>query len=235
MYKQKSVLALIPARGGSKGVYRKNIKDLHGKPLIAWTIELALSCEFVDKVVVSTDDQEIAAISRQYGAEVPFMRPKELATDASKGIDVVLHALNWLKKHDQTFDLVLLLQPTSPLRNIEDVTKSFAIYFEKKARAVVSVCEAEHSPLWMNVIGEDLCMKDFLNNDIINKNRQDLSQFYRLNGAVYISDEAYLRKHNGFFGEKTFACIMPKERSIDIDSEMDFKIAEFLISKSLFA
>lgn len=230
MYNGKTILALIPARGGSKGVPRKNIRPLLDKPLIAYTIEAALKANFIDKIIVSTDDLEIADVSKKYGAEVPFLRPDELASDNAKGIDVILHAMNWMKKNYNLFDLILLLQPTSPLRKAEDIENALNIFLKKKAGAVVSVCEAEHSPLWMNTIGDDLCMKDFLKKDVLNRNRQELSKYYRINGAIYIAEWNYLKQNKGFFGDKTYAYIMPKERSVDIDTELDFKFAELLMS-----
>lgn len=229
MYREKSILAIIPARGSSKGVKRKNVRPLLNKPLIAYTIEAALQAKFLDKIIVSTEDPEIAKISKEFGAEVPFMRPSELASDDAKGIDVILHAMSWLEKNYIAYDFVVLLQPTSPLREADDIKNAMDILYKKNAGAVVSVCEAEHSPLWMNTLDEDLCMKDFLRKDILNKNRQELSKYYRINGAIYISDWNYLIQNKGFFGEKTYAYIMPKERSIDIDTEVDLKFAEFLI------
>lgn len=231
MYKGKTILVLIPARGGSKGVPRKNIRLLLDKPLIAYTIETALEIDFLDKVIVSTDDLEIAQISREYGAEIPFLRPYELATDEARSIDVILHVMDWMEKEHGAFNLILLLQPTSPFRNREDIKAALDIFFEKNAKAVVSVCEAEHSPLWMNTLNDDLNMKDFIRKDILNKNRQELGKYYRINGAIYIAEWDYLKQNKTFFGDKTYAYIMPKERSIDIDTEMDFKFAEFLINR----
>ena len=133
MYKGKTILGLIPARGGSKGLPRKNIRPLLGKPLIAWTIEQALASEYLDRVVVSTDDEKIAEISRKYGAKVPFMRPKESAADEARRIDVVLHAIDWMEKNDNSYDLIMLLQPTSPLRTSEDIDKAIKLFISKKA------------------------------------------------------------------------------------------------------
>ena len=131
MYKGKNILGLIPARGGSKGLPRKNIIPLLGKPLIAWTIEQALASKYLDRVVVSTDDNEIAEISKKYGAEVPFIRPKELAEDNAKGIDVVLHAIDWLKENDKQkqYDLIMLIQPVSPLSAKEGINKAMEFFF----------------------------------------------------------------------------------------------------------
>ena len=233
MYKGKNILGLIPARGGSKGLPRKNIKPLLGKPLIAWTIEEALASKYLDRLIVSTDDKEIAEISKKYGAEVPFIRPKELAEDNAKGIDVALHAIDWLKKNDKQkqYDLLMLLQPTSPLRTTEDIDKAIELLFLKDAKAIVSVCEVDHYPLWSNTLPENGCMKDFIRKEIMNKNRQELPIFYRLNGCIYLAYCSYLQKQRSFFGEKSFAYIMPKERSIDIDGEIDFRLAEILLIK----
>lgn len=228
MYRGKNILGLIPARGGSKGLPRKNIKPLSGKPIIAWTIEQALASRYLDRLIVSTDDEEIAEVSRKYGAEIPFMRPKELAEDNAKGIDVVLHAIDWLMKNDRRkqYDLIMLLQPTSPLRKFDDIDKAIELLFFKKAKAIVSVCKVDHHPLWANTLPEDGCMKDFIRKEIMNENRQKLPIFYRLNGAIYIAHCDYLKKQKSFFGKETFAYIMPKERSIDVDNELDLKLIE---------
>ena len=173
MYNNKEVLAIIPARGGSKRLPGKNIKDLNGKPLIAWTIDAALRSKYIDKSVVSTDDEIIAEISQKYGAEVPFIRPKELATDTASSIDVILHAINFYKTKGEPFEYVILLQPTSPLRTTEDIDHAFEMLNEE-TKAIVSVCETEHPPLWSNTLPKDLSMKDFLAKEILNKRSQDL-------------------------------------------------------------
>jgi len=230
LYKGKTILGLIPARGGSKGLPRKNIIPLLGKPLIAWTIEQALASKYLDRVVISTDDKEIAEISKKYGAEVPFMRPKELAMDKSKGIDVVLHAIDWVKENDKRkqYDLLMLLQPTSPLRTTGDISKAIELLFLREAKAIVSVCEVDHHPLWANTLPEDGCMKNFIRQEIMNKNRQELLKFYRLNGAIYLAYCDYIKEQESFFGENTFAYIIPRERSVDVDDEIDFGLAEIL-------
>lgn len=232
MYKNKRILALIPARSGSKGLPGKNIKKLLGKPLIAWTIEQALKSRYIDKVVVSTDSKEIATIAKKYGAEVPFLRPKRLATDKAKSIDAVFHAVDFLEKKGHYFDLIMFLQPTSPLRITEDIDMAIQSFFLKKAKVVISVCPMEHSPLWAGVLPKNLSMKKFINSKVLNMRRQKLPQFYRINGAIYFSSLSYLRKNKGFFGVDSFAYIMPRERSIDIDEKIDFAFAEFLLRKT---
>ena len=232
MINGKSVLAIIPARGGSKGLPGKNIKELCGNPLIAWSIEAAKACSSIDKVMVSTDDDQIANVAKKYGAEVPFTRPPELASDTASTIDVIFHAINWLKEHeDYRPEYILLLQPTSPLRSRKDINGAIQMLKDKEARAVVSVCETDHHPWWSNILPEDGNMKDFLRPEILNKRRQDLPVFYRLNGAIYLADTDYLHECNGFLGLETFAYVMPKNRSIDIDAEMDFKLASLLMEK----
>ncbi len=200
-----------------------------GKPLITWTIEQAAKSKYIDKIITSTYDEEIANISKKYGAEVPFVRPKELATDKARGIDVVLHAIGWLEENNWSYDPLILLQPTSPLRIFEDIDKAIELLFSKKAKAVVSVCLSEHHPYKANTLPTDGSMKNFARGDIANNNRQELPTYYRENGAIYLFYCDYVKKRKGFFGNETFAYIMPQERSIDIDSEIDIKIAEILL------
>ena len=230
MYNNKSIVALIPARGGSKGIPGKNIKPLAGKPLIAWTIEAARKSQYIDRVIVSTDDEKIAEVAKQYKADVPFMRPLELATDSASGTDVAIHALNWLKDNDKNYDALILLQPTSPLRSSEDIDNAIPQFFSSSAKALVSVCEARHHPLWANTLPSDLNMKDFIRPEIKNKNRQELPVYYQLNGALYIATPDYLLNVKSFFGQETYAFIMPEERSVDIDSLSDFFLAENLLT-----
>lgn len=230
MYEGKKILTLIPARGQSKGLPRKNIRHLGEKPLIAWTIEAAKKSIYIDRLIVSTDDKEIADCSVQYQADVPFMRPKELAEDDSKMKDVISHAIKWVEDNDSNiYDILILLQPTSPLRTSEDIDEGLRLLFSKGCKAVVSVCQSEHSVYWMNTIPSNGCMKDFLRPEIKNKNRQEFPIFYRLNGAIFLGDIEYVKKQGSFIGNDTFAYIMPKERSIDIDDEFDFKLAEYLL------
>lgn len=232
MINGKRILAIIPARGGSKGLPGKNIRELCGKPLIAWSIEQAKDCDDIHRTVVSTDDDQISKLANKYGAEVPFMRPVELATDTVSTIDVILHILGWFEKYENYRpEYILLLQPTSPLRSGKDIDGAMRVLMAKNARAVVSVCESDHHPCWSNTLPENGSMKNFLRLEILNRRRQDLPVFYRLNGAIYLAEVDYLQKYNGFFGPDTFAYRMPRERSIDIDSAMDFKLASLLMAE----
>jgi N-acylneuraminate cytidylyltransferase/CMP-N,N'-diacetyllegionaminic acid synthase len=224
------VLYIIPARGGSKGLPNKNIKLLDGIPMIAYSIRAALSSQYKGLVVVSTDDDKIATIAKQYGADVPFIRPAELAQDSSSTVDVIVHALEYYKSKGFTFDIIVLLQPTSPLRNHSDIENCIELLKKNNADAVVSVCENEHHPLWSNELPSDGSMKFFLREEVKGKNRQQLPKSYRLNGAVYVSKVSSFLKHKGFIHEGTYAFVMPQDRSVDIDTEIDFKLAELLLA-----
>jgi CMP-N,N'-diacetyllegionaminic acid synthase len=233
MIDNNRVLAVIPARGGSKRLPRKNILDLAGKPLIAWTIEAALSSEYIDSVVVSTDNESIADISKKYGADVPFMRPDNLATDKSTSIDVILHSINQLEELGKKYDYIILLQPTSPLRTAQNIDEAIALLKTQKCDAVISVCEANHSPLWSNILPEDHSMSGFLKDEVVNKRSQDLEKFYRLNGAIYLCNIRSLKLENTFFLKKNcIAYKMEQDKSVDIDSRIDFLYALTLINQS---
>lgn len=229
MFNQRQVLALVPARGGSKGLPGKNLADLGGKPLIAWSIEAALGSSYVDQVVVSTDCKEIARVAGNFGAEVPFLRPAELATDQANSFDALLHALTWYAQRGRTFDLVVWLQPTSPLRTPLDIDRAIDLYAARKAQAVVSVCETDHHPWWANTLPDDANMANFMRPEVLNTNRQDLPAHYRLNGAIYLASPDYLASQGSFYGEQTFAYVMPKDRSVDIDDAMDLRLARALL------
>jgi len=232
MYKNRSILAIIPARDGSKGLPGKNIRNLLGKPLIAWTIGQAKASKYIDKVVVSTDSRKIARVARKYKADIPFLRPKRLSTSRSKMIDVLTHALNFFKNRDSDFDLVILLQPTSPLRGHNDIDEAIRLFFRRRAKAVVSVCENEHPALWSNTLNAGGRMDNFKGTVISSKNRQEFPVYHRLNGAIYIAHVDYLLKNKGFLGKETYAYIMPSSRSVDIDDAVSFDFARFLMNRA---
>ncbi len=229
MYKGKTFLAIIPARGGSKGIANKNIKQLLGKPLIAYTIETALKSNVFDKVLVSTDSKEIAEIAKFYGANVPFLRPSELATDTANSMDVIVHAINFLKNNGENFDYTMKLQPTSPLRTVDDIVKAIDIIIDKNANSVISVSEAFTSPLWMNTLPKDLSMENFLDRTVRFKNRQELPKYYKLNGSIFLAKTNALLTSKDWFMKKSYALITDPKYSVDIDSIIDFKLAEILI------
>ena len=228
MINNKRVLAIIPARGGSKGIPRKNIKDLNGKPLIAYTIEEAKKSKYIDKILVSTEDEEIAEISKKYNLEVPFLRPKELAEDNTPGIDPILYTVQCFHENKCDFDYVVCLQCTSPFRKIEQIDEAIEKLIAQNAHSIVSVCESEVNPYWMKNIENGL-MKDFLEGSAFYSRRQDIPKIYRLNGAIYISKTENLLKNKNWYTEKTLAYVMDKKSSIDIDEMIDFKFAEFLM------
>ena len=218
-------IAIVTARSGSKGLRDKNIKELCGKPLLAYSVECALQSGRFDKVFVSTDSAEYAGIAQKYGADASFLRTEENSGDTAGSWDVVREVVYQFEKQGEFFDRIMLLQPTSPLRNVSDIDNSFALMEEKGANAVVSVCEMEHSPLWSNTLGEDLCMDNFRRENYCDVRRQDLPKYYRLNGADYLENRQELEPPE-MLRHKCYAYIMPAERSIDIDTELDFKIAE---------
>lgn len=225
MYKNKTFLAIIPARGGSKRLPRKNVLDLCDKPLIAYTIEAALKSKYINKVIVSSDDEEILNISKKFGADI-IKRPIDLANDTATTFDAIKHTIDNFEK----YDYIVLLQPTSPLRNEKHIDEAIELLENKKADAIVSVCEMEHSPLWSNTLPENGNMSSFLRDEILNKRSQDLEKYYRLNGAIYICKTENLLEEKSFFlKENIFAYVMDRKSSIDIDEEMDFKIAEVLM------
>lgn len=228
MYKDKNFLAIIPARGGSKRLPRKNILDLAGKPLIGWSIEEAQKSKYIDSIVVSSDDDEILSLAKHYGVG-SICRPKELASDTATSIDVVVHVIENIQ---EVYDYIVLLQPTSPLRSVEDIDGAIEYLFGKEANSIVSVCKMEHSPLWANTLPDDRDMDGFLQDDVVNKRAQDLQPYYRLNGAIYIcKTEKLLQERSFFLKEKNFAYMMGRQESIDIDEEIDFLLAETIIQK----
>jgi CMP-N,N'-diacetyllegionaminic acid synthase len=223
------ILYIIPARGGSKGLPGKNIRLLGDKPMLAHTILAAQNASHKGTVLVSTDDRAIAAAAAKYSAEVPFMRPENLATDSASTTDVILHALDFYDQKNIQFDTIVVLQPTSPLRTSKDIDAALDLLSKEGCNAVVSVCEAEHHPLWSNTLPDNGSMKDFMREEIRGLNRQQLPAYYRLNGAIYASAVEAFQKNKGFIHEGTFAYRMPAERSVDIDHEIDFKLAELLL------
>jgi CMP-N,N'-diacetyllegionaminic acid synthase len=223
-------LGIIPARSGSKSIPRKNIVVLAGKPLIAHTIQAALDAKHTDRVIVSTDSQEIADVARLFGAEVPFLRPPELAQDDTPGIEPILHAVRWLSDNDDYHpDYVMVLQPTSPLRTAEDIKAAVQLAQKQHADSVVSVCPVRQHPYWMKRITDDGRLVDFLSLDRTYAARQDLPPVYALNGAIYLIRREILLERQTFYTEHTYAYVMPLERSVDIDTEIDFKLAELLM------
>lgn len=229
MYKNKTFLAIIPARGGSKRLPRKNVLALSAKPLIAWSIEAGINSKYIDKVVVTSDDDEILNISKKYGAET-IQRPDELASDMATTFDAIKHTIDNMLD----YDYIVLLQPTSPLRNQYHVDGAIELLESKNADAVVSVCEMEHSPFWSNTLPKDGNMNSFLRDQVLNKRSQDLEKYYRLNGAIYIcKTEKLIEEKTFMLKENIFAYMMDRKTSIDIDDKIDFLVAQELIKGEL--
>lgn len=228
MIQNNSVLAIIPARGGSKGIPRKNIHLLGGLPLIAHTIQEAKKSRYIDRLILSSEDYEIIDVARKFGCEIPFIRPAELAEDSTPGIEPVLHALGALQEQ---YDYVVLLQPTSPLRIAGDIDGCLELCIAENAPACVSVTEADQHPFWMYRINKDNRMMPYFKPEDVPARRQDLPPVYILNGAIYVAKVDQLYETRSFIGPSTIAYTMPKTRSIDIDEKLDLIICEAVMGQ----
>lgn len=225
------ILGIIPARGGSKGVPGKNIKPLNGKELIAYTIETALQSK-LDDVIVSTDDVNIKNVALKYGALVPFIRPAELASDKAASIPVAIHGLQEMEKlNNTTYDAIMLLQPTTPFRSVDDINQSIETLIESGSDSVISVkdVQANHPARMKYLVGNQLMDPPFCE-EYENQNRQELETYYIRNGAIYLTRRDVLLG-GSYKGKDCRAHIMPDERSVNIDNLMDFEYAEWLISR----
>ncbi|WP_351014905.1 acylneuraminate cytidylyltransferase family protein [Shewanella sp. AC91-MNA-CIBAN-0169] len=223
----KKVLALVPARGGSKRLPRKNILPLNGKPLINWTLELALSCNAIDEVILSTDDHEIASVA-SCGVNIPELRPSKLSTDNATTLSVLLYTI---EKYGTNYDILIVLQPTSPLRLMKHIEESLSLFVESEAFSVVSVTPCEHPPIWSNHLPKSGTLDGFIKPEGL-KRSQDLGDFYRLNGSIYIYNIQELMKvRHVNFTQKSYAYKMDNLFSVDIDNQMDLDMAEFFLTK----
>lgn len=226
----KKILAIIPARAGSKGIKDKNIVDLNGKPLIAYSIESALKSKYIDKVVVSTDGQNIAKVAKEYGAEIPFLRPEYLASDKAKTIDVVIHCVEEIHKSGQQYDYVVLLQPTQPLRKSWHIDEAIELIIKKDEDALVSVSKVKDHPILMRTVDKNGYAINLLSESSTVR-RQDFPEFYKVNGAIYIN------KINENFNNKTslndnkLVYTMDEKYDIDIDEMLDLHIAEMILAQ----
>ena len=229
MIDDKKVLAIIPARGGSKGIKDKNIYPLCGKPLIAYSIEAAKQSRYIDEILVSTDSEKIASVAKDFGASVPFLRPAELASDTSKSIDAILHAIGTLKNNKQMFDVLVLLQPTSPLRSTEDIDGALEEFSRNSYKSLVSVSEVNDNPILIRTIDESGKLKRLLNTDS-SVRRQDMKKYYRVNGSIYINLISEVDV-NTSFNDNIIPYIVPQERAIDIDEMKDLAVAKYYITK----
>lgn len=227
MYNSNKILALIPARGGSKGIKNKNIINLGEKPLIAYSIIAGLESNYVDDVIVSTDSLEIAEVAKRYGAQVPFIRPSEYAQDNSKTIDAVLHAISFLKSQGRIYDALLLLQPTQPLRTAEDIDGAIVTFY-KSGADLASVCEVDNHPLLIRSI-KDNRLKSLLNVQSTCR-RQDMPVYYCVNGCIYINKIKNISNLTSF-NDNPVPFIMHKSHSVDIDEYEDLEKAKYYLDK----
>ncbi len=229
MYGNRKILALIPARGGSKGIPHKNIIDLNGKPLIAYTIDSAKKSRYIDNIVVSTDDQNIADVSKKLGAKVPFIRPTYLAADESKTEDVVLHALQYLENNGESYDVLILLQPTQPLRTEDDIDKALELFEKLDEQSVVSISEVSDNPILIRRLGEGGQLEKLLKRSSTCR-RQDMEAYYRVNGAIYINRINEISE-NTSLNDNCIGFLMDRSHSIDIDTYEDLDWARFYLNK----
>lgn len=226
MYENKRIIAIIPARSGSKGLIDKNIKELNGKPLIAYTIEAATESSIFDYIVVSTDSKKYAQIAEQFGANVPFLRSEENSNDEASSWSVCEEVLN---KLNEEFDIVVLLQPTSPLRTSQNIKEAINLFIEKDADIVTSVTKTPHPIEWCNVLPENSSLHDFVKKENANKRRQEFVQSYTLNGAIYIVKSNLISAGIDLFSEKSYGYVMAEDESVDIDTEKDYIVAQALL------
>ena len=229
-----NLLAVIPARGGSKGIKRKNVRMLNRKPLVFYTIDVAKNCNFISDVVVSTDDEEISKLSLEFGAQVPFIRPASLATDETPSYDVVKHGLLEMESRKNIrYDAVMMLQPTCPLRTVEDLDNSIRIFQSTRADSVVSVVQlSDKHPFRMKrLVGDRLI--NYIDQGFEDmRPRQSLPKVYIRNGAIYVSTRRSFLSSESLVGQDCRAYLMPENRSVNIDSELDMLLAERLLDSS---
>lgn len=224
-------IAIIPARSGSKGLKDKNIKLLNGKPLIYYSIQSAIQSGCFDEIFVSTDSEKYKQIAEESGASVPFLRSEKNSTDTADSWDVVRETIEKYKQIGKEFDGFMLLQPTSPLRSAEDIINAFNLKREKKANSVLSITETDHSPLQTACLPKSLNLGKMYKSKYFNMRRQDMPTYYRLNGAIYLADMDSFIKNGTIYCGKVVGYVMEKQRSIDIDDELDFVIAETLLAR----
>jgi len=230
MYKDKKILAIVPARGGSKGLPKKNIKEMNGKPLIAWSLDAAKQCDFIDEIFVSTDSQEIADVCEAHGVFVPHLRPAHLASDTSRSIDAILYTIDYLEKQGKYFDLVVLLEPTSPQREVSDIQNAIKQLIETEgAESIVGVYKTEcQHPDFLVSLDENKFLKSYVNK-FDAKPRQELEDLFFFEGTVYVATVESLRREEGFYHDKTIGYITSKYKSLEVDDIYDFIMIEALM------
>lgn len=231
MINQHKILALILARGGSKGLPGKNIRPLAGLPLIAWPIKAALGSRYIDKLIVSTDDSEIARVAREHGAELPFMRPAELAKDTSPSSEAILHALQYCEEQKEHYDYFVLLEPTSPLTESADIDKAIEQLIASRGEAIVGACQVSSGhPIYCATIGDNQFLKPYQREHFDKgTRRQDIEPLYFFEGSLYISSIKKYQETHSFYHEKTLAYIVPEWKSLEVDTLLDFLMIETVL------
>lgn len=236
MYQNKTFLAIIPARSGSKGLPNKNIKNLCGKPLMAWSIEAGLQSRYIDEVVVSTDSEEYAKIAREYGAQIPFLRPMELSLDTSTTFDSIKHTIDFYKSQlNKTFDYIVLLEPTSPLREVKDIDQAIEMLFlNQNVEAIVGICKTEsQNPAFLINLTHTNIIEGYTNKNFKPIRRQEIEDVYFFEGTIYISKTETLLQKQNFYHHKTMGYIVPKWKSLEVDDEDDFFMIETMMKKHI--
>ncbi len=226
MLKNKKILAVIPARGGSKRVIGKNIRSFCGLPLIAWTIQAAQKSAYIDRVILSSEDPEIIDVAKEYGCDVPFVRPEELSADNVSGVDPIIHAV----ENVPGYDYVIVLQCTTPMRTAQDIDSALEKCINRDAVSCVSVSPVTCNPNWMYKVDDTDCLSKFMDGDLIARS-QNLPSLYYLNGAIYVADINWLKAERRLVTDESLAMVMPEESSFDIDTEKDFIMAELYIER----
>lgn len=236
MYRDKSFIAIIPARSGSKGLPNKNIMEVNSKPLMAWSIETALSCEYIDEVMITTDSEEYANIAKSFGASVPFIRPENLATDTASRKEVIKHTIDFYIKNNRLFDYIILLEPTSPLRTSKDLILAIEKLVNNKdgAQSIVGICKLENShPEFLIKLEHDFLMFTNSNQESKVTRRQELEAFYYYEGSLYISEiNSYLEKE--FYHNKTLGYVVPRWKSLEIDELEDLVMVDAIMKEKKY-
>lgn len=231
MYNEKKFLGIIPARGGSKGISRKNLVSVKGRPLIEYTIDAALNSRYLDNVLVSTDNEEIAEVSKELGASVPFLRPEALASDTSKTIDVLVHAVDYLKGEGEVYDYIVLLQPTQPLRKSSHIDEAIKQLVDNNSQDMISVSEVSDHPLLMRTVANnDSCLVPLLNSNS-SVRRQDFPKYYKVNGAIYINEINEKFNKSLSLNDNTTPYFMEGKFDLDIDEPKDLHLLEYMLDK----
>ena len=230
---KKKILCVIPARSGSKGLRNKNIRILNKKPLIAWSIIAAKKCKLIDKIIVSTDSTKIAKVAKKYGAETPFIRPKKFATDKASSFSVLKHAIEFYKNQNINYDYILMLEPTSPLRDINDIIYCINKIKKTNIKTIVSLTKVEDQhPNFLYSISNKNYLKPYINSKKLYIRRQDVSSLFYLEGSIYISKISTLLKEKTWYHKNTQAFLVDKWKSLEIDDIEDFKLAEIFIKRT---